>query len=58
MTDSRELTLDEIGAVSGGKIEFDFLGLATIQGGKDADGCLEWRITFRDGSLEGGLKCP
>ena len=59
MTDGRELTIDEIETVSGGKVEINFLGLATIWGDKNVPygGCEVWGISFRYGS-ESGYKCP
>lgn len=56
MTDMRELTIDEIETVSGGKLEIDF-GWAKIWGDK-ALGCVVGGISFHDGSYEGGFNCP
>ena len=57
VTDNRELTIDEIDTVSGGRFEFNFLGSATIWGDK-VMGCEVWGISFRHGGSESGYKCP
>jgi hypothetical protein len=51
------LTIDEIETVSGGEVEINFLGLATISGDKFGNGCMVWVISFQHG-WEGGYKCP
>jgi hypothetical protein len=57
MTDNRELTIDEIETVSGGRVQINFLGLATIWGDK-VMGCEMWGISFQQHGSESGYKCP